>query len=98
LAEGEIGQCKQCYGLGLIREKFALTQGSAIAMERLVVNLKKLLGLVCFFIGWLYLLWARVVTNDAHSQPVSEPVLLPRWRRIFSGLLDRVCKFLRRYI
>jgi hypothetical protein len=85
--------------LGLIREKFALTQGSAIAMERLVVNLKKLLGLLfILFTGWLYLLWARVVTNDAHSQPISEPVLLPRWRRIFSGLLDRVCKPLRRYI
>ncbi len=34
--EGKFGQGKRRYGLGLIREKLALTQGSTIAMNILV--------------------------------------------------------------
>lgn len=44
--EGTIGQGKRRYGLGLIREKFAVTHGSAIAMNVLVMNVQKLLELL----------------------------------------------------
>ena len=37
---------KRRYGLGLIREKLAVTQGSAIALNVLVMNLEKLLELL----------------------------------------------------
>lgn len=39
--EGKIGQGKRRYGLDLIREKLATTQGSAIALNVLVMNLEK---------------------------------------------------------
>lgn len=42
-AEGKIGQGKRRFGLGLIREKLAVTQGSTIALNMLVMNLEKLL-------------------------------------------------------
>ena len=45
--EGKIGQGKRRYGLGLIREKLAVTQGSTIAINVLVMNLQKLLELLC---------------------------------------------------
>jgi len=41
--EGKFGQGKRRFGLGLIREKLAVTQGSDIAMTMLVMNLEKLL-------------------------------------------------------
>ena len=41
--EGKIGQGKRRFGLGLIREKLAVTQGSMIALNVLVMNLEKLL-------------------------------------------------------
>jgi transposase, IS5 family len=44
--EGKIGQGKRRFGLGLIREKLAVTQGSTIAMNVLVMNLEKLLELL----------------------------------------------------
>ncbi len=44
--EGKIGQGKRRFGLGLIREKLAATQGSAIAMAILAMNLEKLLQLL----------------------------------------------------
>ena len=47
--EGKIGQGKRRYGLDLIREKLAITQGSAIALNVLVMNLQKLLELFLSF-------------------------------------------------
>lgn len=44
--EGKIGQGKRRFGLGLIREKLAITQGSMIALNVLVMNLEKLLELL----------------------------------------------------
>jgi len=47
--EGKFGQGKRRFGLGLIREKLALTQGSTFAMNILVMNLEKLLEFfLCF--------------------------------------------------
>ncbi len=50
--EGKISQCKRRYGLGLIREKLAVTQGSTIAMNVLVMNLQKLLELICVLFAY----------------------------------------------
>ncbi len=44
--EGKIGQGKRRFGLGLIREKLAVTQGSTIALNVLVMNIEKLLELL----------------------------------------------------
>ena len=44
--EGKIGQGKRRFGLGLIREKLAVTQGSTIALNVLLMNLEKLLALL----------------------------------------------------
>ena len=44
--EGKIGQGKRRFGLGLIREKLAITQGSMIALNVLVMHLEKLLELL----------------------------------------------------
>ena len=49
--EGKIGQVKWRYGLGLIREKLAITEGSMIALNELVMNLEKLLKLLFVFYG-----------------------------------------------
>lgn len=49
--EGKIGQGKRRFGLGLIREKLAITQGSMIALNVLVMNLDKLLELLFVFYG-----------------------------------------------
>ena len=58
--EGKIGQAKRRYGLGLICEKLATTQGSAIALNVLVMNLEKLLELLfVFWTCWLQLLMAH---------------------------------------
>jgi hypothetical protein len=66
--EGKFGQGKRRFALGLIREKLALTQGSTIAMNILVMNLEKLLELlVVLFTCWLHLLWARGSVNNPHS-------------------------------
>jgi hypothetical protein len=68
--EGKFGQGKRRFGLGLIREKLALTQGSTIAMNILVMNLEKLLELLfVLFTCWLHLLWARGSVNNANSDP-----------------------------
>lgn len=58
--EGKIGQGKRRYGLGLIREKLAITQGSSIAMNILVMNLQKLLELLFVF---LVFFWQRLATS-----------------------------------
>ncbi len=44
--EGKIGLGKRRFGLGLIREKLAVTQGSTIALNVLVMNLEKLLEIL----------------------------------------------------
>lgn len=55
--EGKIGQGKRRYGLNLIREKLATTQGSTIALNVLVMNLDKLLELLFVLLAcWLQLL------------------------------------------
>ena len=55
-AVGKIGQGKKRFGLGLIREKLAVTQGSTIALNVLVMNLEKLLELLfILFASWLHL-------------------------------------------
>ena len=64
-----IGQSKLRYGLGLIREKLAVTQGSTIAMNLLVMNLEKLLELLfVLFACWLQLLLVSRVAKDCHSE------------------------------
>ena len=56
----KIGQGKRRFGLRLIREKLATTQGSTIAMNVLVMNLEKLLELLfVLFASWLLLLLSR---------------------------------------
>lgn len=58
--EGKIGQGKRHYGLALIREKLAITQGLTIALNVLVMNLEKLLELLfVLWVCWLYLLMAH---------------------------------------
>jgi IS5 family transposase len=53
----KIGQGKRRFGLGLIREKLAATQGSTIAMNVLMMNLEKLLELPFVLVEyWLQLL------------------------------------------
>ncbi len=57
IVEGKIGQGKRRFGLGLIREKLPVTQGSTIALNVLVMNMEKLLELLfVFFAYWLQLL------------------------------------------
>jgi IS5 family transposase len=64
--EGKIGQGKRRYGLGLIREKLAVTQGSTIAINVLVLNLQKLLELLfVLFAYWLQLL----LSNEQGERP-----------------------------
>jgi len=68
--EGKIGQGKRRYGLGLIREKLAATQGSSIAMNILVMNLQKLLELlfVFFDVLWRLLVSSRSLLPIAPAQ------------------------------
>lgn len=55
--EGKIDQGKRRFGLDLIREKLAVTQGSAIAMTMLVMNLEKMMQLLfVLFAFWLEIL------------------------------------------
>jgi hypothetical protein len=61
--EGKIGQGKRRYGLGLIREKLSATQGSSIAMNVLVMNLQKLLELLCLFFAHFW----QLLVNAARA-------------------------------
>ena len=55
-AVGNIGQSNKRFGLGLIREKLAVTPVSTIALNVLVMNLEKLLELLfILFASWLQL-------------------------------------------
>ena len=70
--EGKIGQGKRRFGLGLIREKLAITQGSMIALSVLVMNLEKLLELLfVFFAYWLQLLLDNEPEKSSHFAQLS---------------------------
>ena len=70
--EGKIGQGKRRFGLGLIREKLAATQGSAIAMAILAMNLEKLLQLLFVLISfWLQILSKQIRPLRGHTLPSS---------------------------
>ncbi|MCP9893554.1 hypothetical protein KBZ20_07180, partial [Vulcanococcus limneticus Candia 3F8] len=58
--------------LGLIREKLAATQGSAIAMAILAMNLEKLLQLLfALFAFWLQILSSQLVALRRNKLPSS---------------------------
>jgi IS5 family transposase len=69
--EGKIGQGKRRYGLGLILEKLAATQGSSIAMNILVMNLQKLLELLFAFVVFVWRLLATFSRSPECQQWVS---------------------------
>ena len=48
-AVGKIGQGKRRLGVGLIIEKLTVAQGSTFALNLLVMNLEKLLKIICLF-------------------------------------------------
>jgi IS5 family transposase len=62
--EGKIGQGKRRFGLGLIREKLAITQRSTIALTVLVMNLEKLLELLIV----LFAFWLQHLNTDEGTQ------------------------------
>jgi hypothetical protein len=69
--EGKIGQGKRRFGLGLIREKLAVTQGSTIALNVLVMNLEKLLELLfVFFAALLRLLLVNESGQSVRTLPL----------------------------
>jgi len=71
--EGKIGQGKRGYGLGLIREKLDTTQGCAIALKVLVMNLDKLLELLFVLLAcWLQLLLARIAACNTHLEVLND--------------------------
>jgi len=73
--EGKIGQGKRRFGLGLIREKLAATQGSAIAMTILAMNLEKLLQLLfVLFTFWLQILSSQFGALRGNRLPLSVQV------------------------
>jgi hypothetical protein len=71
--EGKIGEAKRRYGLGLIREKLAVTQGSTIAMNVLVMNLEKLLEL--FFVIFAY--WLQLLLGNEQGERPRFAILGP---------------------
>lgn len=73
--EGKIGQGKRRFGLGLIREKLAVTQSSTIALNVLVMNLEKLLELlIVLFTALLRLLLANGVGRSTHTVPLKPQI------------------------
>jgi IS5 family transposase len=86
--EGIIGQGKRRYGLGLIREKISVTQGSTIALNALVMNLEKLLELLFFFLrpgcnfssainkAWGHDSCAWALSSAPYERPVSTSLRL----------------------
>ena len=73
--EGKIGQGKRRFGLGLIREKLAVTQGSTIALNVLVMNLEKLLELLfVFFTALLRLLLVNEGSRSIHTVPLKPQI------------------------
>ena len=73
--EGKIGQGKRRFGLGLIREKLAVTQGSTIALNVLVMNLEKLLELLfVFFTALLRLLLVKEGGRSIRRVPLKPQI------------------------
>ena len=73
--EGKIGQGKRRFGLGLIREKLAVTQGSTIALNVLVMNLEKLLELLfVFFTALLHLLLVNEGGRSIRTIPLKPQI------------------------
>ncbi len=57
--------------MGLIREKLAVTQGSAIAMTMLVMNLEKLLQLLFVLLAfWLEIMGSQNRALRGHNTPL----------------------------
>ena len=74
--EGKIGQGKRRFGLDLIREKLDITQGSAIALTVLVMNLEKLLQLLFVFIAfWYYLFISDLGTKIFNRRSLNDSAL-----------------------
>ncbi len=57
-------QRKRRFGMGLIREKLAATQGSAIALAELVMNLEKRLELHFVVVAF----WLQLMIGDEVMQ------------------------------
>lgn len=73
--EGKIGPGKRRYGLALNREKLAVTQGSTIAINVLVMNLQKLLELLfVVFAYWLQLLLSKELGEKPRFAIVSAQI------------------------
>jgi len=72
--EGKIGQGKRRFGLGLIREKLPVTQGSTIALNVLVMNLEKLLELLFVLISALL----RILLVNESGQSVRTLPMKPQ--------------------
>ena len=73
--EGKIGQGKRRFGLGLIREKLAVTQGSTIALNVLVMNLEKLLELLfVFFTALLRILLVNESGQSIRTMPMKAQI------------------------
>jgi hypothetical protein len=76
--EGKIGQGKRRFGLGLIREKLAVTQGATIALNVLVTNLEKLLELLfVLFATLLRLLLVNESGQRVHTLPLKPQMAAP---------------------
>lgn len=73
--EGKTGQGKRRFGLDLIHEKLATTQGSAIALNVLVMNLDKLRELLVVLLAcWLQLLLPLIAAcNTLWEAPNAQP-------------------------
>ena len=73
--EGKIGQGKRRFGLGLIREKLAVTQGATIALNVLVMNLEKLLELLfVFFTALLRILLVNESGQSIRTMPLKAQI------------------------
>jgi hypothetical protein len=73
--EGKIGQGKRRFGLGLIREKLAVTQGATIALNVLVMNIEKLLELLfIFFAALLCLLLVKKGDRSSRTVPLKPQI------------------------
>jgi hypothetical protein len=73
--EGKIGQGKRRFGLALIREKLAVTQGATIALNVLVMNLEKLLELIfVLFAALLRLLLVKEGGRSIRTVPLKPQI------------------------